>query len=76
MAIAGRRPADRAPPALLPTLATATARAFPALYADPHDRRLLELEGPQADQERLLYVLTLGVQQVRRGPCWPVFAAG
>lgn len=46
------------------TLRQCAARAFPALYADPHDRRLLGVEGAAMDRERLLYVLTLGVAQV------------
>ncbi|EFN59486.1 hypothetical protein CHLNCDRAFT_138102 [Chlorella variabilis] len=40
-----------------------TARSFPALYADPRDRQLLGLDGPEVDKESLLYVLTLGVAE-------------
>ncbi|PSC76873.1 histone acetyltransferase MCC1-like isoform B [Micractinium conductrix] len=40
-----------------------TARAFPTLYADPHDRDLLGLAAREADQEWVLYVLTLGVAE-------------
>lgn len=43
----------------------AAARGFSALFADPHDRRLLGLAGEERDRERLLYVLTLGVAEVR-----------
>lgn len=40
-----------------------TARAFQARYADPHDRQLLGVAGQQLDEQRLLYVLTLGVAE-------------
>ncbi|KAL4419168.1 hypothetical protein ABPG77_004891 [Micractinium sp. CCAP 211/92] len=40
-----------------------TARAFQARYADPRDRQLLGVAGQQLDEQRLLYVLTLGVAE-------------
>lgn len=54
---------------------TPAARAFPTLYADPHDRDLLGLAAREADQEWVLYVLTLGVAEVGRG-CRARSAAG
>jgi ribosomal protein S18 acetylase RimI-like enzyme len=45
------------------------ARSFPALYADPRDRQLLGVAGPAQDREKLLYVLTLGVAEVRGLVC-------
>ncbi|KAL4431127.1 hypothetical protein ABPG75_006383 [Micractinium tetrahymenae] len=40
-----------------------SARAFQARYADPRDRELLGVAGQQLDEQRLLYVLTLGVAE-------------